>query len=282
MRGDAVLFELRALPSLPSCLLNFVSLLPKGWTIHFWHSDSNAAMIRESSALQPALASGRLVLTPMLSAVPWAYHAFCRNGSIALNRNLHNLLLASTDLWTSFMSPHVLVFQCDATLCPHPDRGLESFAHLTFVGASWPDGRCCNSGLSLWNRSFMVNFTKRFGNGRTRMRSYQNHVDVWASAWLRRINATQAARDAGQPISGLSVITDFRDDRVTLPTSTEGKYFAAETVYTRGYTPFGIHRAWDYIRQREARLELKARCPRFDELAYSSDKNIRADIKNRC
>eukprot|EP00964_Phaeocystis_antarctica_P102133 scaffold67534_cov69-Phaeocystis_antarctica.AAC.4 len=61
--GEAVLFELRALPSLPNCLLNYVTLLPSGWVVHFWHSSSNAAMIHASSALQPALASGRLVLT---------------------------------------------------------------------------------------------------------------------------------------------------------------------------------------------------------------------------
>ena len=70
-RGEAVLFELRALPSLPNCLLNYVTLLPSGWVVHFWHSSSNAAMIHNSSALQPALASGRLVLQHGQSAV-WA------------------------------------------------------------------------------------------------------------------------------------------------------------------------------------------------------------------
>ena len=174
--GEAVLFELRALPSLPNCLLNYVTLLPSGWVVHFWHSSSNAAMIHNSSALQPALASGRLVLTPLKDIVPWAYEQSCRQGMITLNRDLHNHLVASTDLWRALSAPSVLLFQCDAALCPNPSRrassgltptltltltltlplplslsltltltltltrSLDSFTHLTFVGASWKEG----------------------------------------------------------------------------------------------------------------------------------------------
>ena len=134
----------------------------------------------------------------------------------------------------------------------------------------------------MWNRSFMIPFTQRFGNGRLRMRSYQNHVDIWASAWLGRINHTQSLRDQGQLNSADPMTT--LNERVTLATWEDGKYFAAETVFTRGYTPFGVHRAWDYVRG-DARRELKLRCPRFIEIETvdkPGDQNTSAKLKNRC
>ena len=74
------------------------------------------------------------------------------------------------------------------------------------------------------------------------------------------------------------------NERVTLATWEDGKYFAAETVFTRGYTPFGLHRAWDYVRG-DARRELKLRCPRFIEIETvdkPGDQNTSAKLKNRC
>ena len=43
---------------------------------------------------------------------------------ITLNRDLHNHLVWSTDLWRALSAPSVLLFQCDAALCPNPSRSL--------------------------------------------------------------------------------------------------------------------------------------------------------------
>jgi hypothetical protein len=97
--GDAVIAEPRALRRLPGVLLNVVQQIPRSWTVHLLHGDSNAARVRDAAALRPALSSGRLRLrhlrTVGVNIDPAASHT-------AVTHRWYNTMLLSHPFWASF------------------------------------------------------------------------------------------------------------------------------------------------------------------------------------
>ena len=177
MLGDAVLADLRPLPSILRVLTNALEELPSEWTVHMVHGDAPPLMDPANDAtavmaIRRATGDGRLRFRHV-ATVAVEPPVGVDTVSYWQSRAWYNRRLLTAKFWKAFDRSHVLLFEADAAFCPLPSRPLESFARYAYVGAPWgkyPSAkyphwcrnlRSCvgNSGFSLWKRGLMVKLT---------------------------------------------------------------------------------------------------------------------------
>jgi len=260
--GTAVTIDLRSYEvlsrKLAPALHNVLGVLPRRWKVWWIHGPDTEPvheLINSSALLRSSKEQRRLITRPapksVVRAMEQANEAKRSRASAARFGDSHrastywyNEFLASPHLWSRLKTPHVLLFESDARLCPQPSLSMAAFAAFEFVGAPWSKPLCkahrsttCvgNSGLSLWRREAMLNLTRNplwsFASD-----GPQAHIDIWVSQQLQRI-----------PNS--------------LPSSEVASLFSVETLYPgANYTPVGVHNPFVWLDTHSAR-ELVRRCP---------------------
>ena len=218
--GDAVITELRYLVRLPEILLNYLTLLPSSWTVHFLHGHDNHLIVRASPELQHYLRSGRLRLRALKAMAPEHYEAALAARDLAAGGlsphdrakhlkyvHWHDEFLIGPEFWAAFTAPQLMLFQTDSALCPQPTVPLAQFARYVFTGAPWRRGslgmcraskefRCVgNSGVSLWRRDVMSRFVA--SSWFVSEWGPRQHLDVYMSHKLQ--NANQASETHNPP-----------------------------------------------------------------------------------
>ena len=288
MSGDAVLTDLRHLARLPAVLLNYATLLPPDWTVHFIHGDDNHQRVRADPSLHHHIQNGRLRLRSLRKMAPQHYgpamqaRDLTKAGKLTpQNRGTHlkyvhwnDNFLVDPSFWRAFSKPYLMLFETDSALCEAPSTPLSSFYRYVFTGAPWrrhtlwacrtsrvPSGyfRCVgNSGVSLWRREVMetlfadAQFMDNWGD--------RDHLDVWVANRLQNYpNITYV--EAKQPPDYMRhyALAD------AVPTESDAARFSIETFYNGGYTPFAVHQPQWYLKG-ERLSELLSRCPTAADL----------------
>ena len=250
--GAAVSVELRHIPHFPSVMKSVRSLIPGHWWLYVLHGPDNKLMVGEAAT---ALTKTRLIRIDQVA--PTVYRQSVaevhsngeRRGRWA--GSWYNRWLATPSFWQLFSQPWVLIFEADSVLCPSPTANIGAFLQYAYVGAPWDRHSChllradnriatpqrCvgNSGLSLWNKSRAEQIARHRGHTFL-LQQYRQHVDLWASAELQTL----------WPQS--------------VPTSELASRFSVETVYSGGYTPFGVHKPHLALSAPQLQ-ELYWRCP---------------------
>ncbi|ORY80444.1 hypothetical protein BCR37DRAFT_68701 [Protomyces lactucae-debilis] len=153
----ATIIELRDLPHLSNCLLNYLTVAPKDWPVVAWLSEDNIRSIQEAPLLQPDIRSGRLNLTimPPESIV---------DGGDALSH-----FLTQPWFWHQFhpLAEWMLFFQEDSVLCSRSTDSIDNWLGFDWVGGNtfWSRaGKGANGGLSMRKLSTIKFITEHMPN----------------------------------------------------------------------------------------------------------------------
>ena len=130
------------------------------------------------SILNPLIANHRIIMTPL------EFPRLDFTGSEYIN-----LLLTSAEFWRQVQGEKILYFQTDSVLCSNSSYNLFQFLEYDFIGAPWPNGKCCNGGLSLRSRKKMLEI---YESGQARYQLHSTNEDVWLMRHLPRFNGRVA------------------------------------------------------------------------------------------
>jgi hypothetical protein len=162
----ATMIELRDLPQLQDCLLNFLTVAPKDWPFVIWLSEDNIEAVRNAVLLQPDIRSGRLNLTVM------------PQDSIVDGGDSLTHFLTRPWFWNQFhpLAEWMLFFQEDSVLCAKSPDSIDNWLGYDWVGGNtfWQEeGKGGNGGLSMRKLSTLKFITENIPN------KYNVPEDVW-------------------------------------------------------------------------------------------------------
>jgi len=146
-----------------------------------------------------------------------------------LTINDYNQLLYTKSFWESIPTEIILIFQTDSIICSKHKDLINSFLKYDYVGAPWVNRNVGNGGLSLRNKSKMIEILNQCPN--TNM-----NEDVYFS-------------------NGCDEIT------INKPSFEEATLFSIETVISN--KSFGIHKGYGYHNT----ADINTWCPEIDKLA---------------
>jgi hypothetical protein len=196
----ALIFDDRATQSLVNAVTNALQHIPHDWKVQIMTPNKHWSYYRNSS-IGRFIKSKRVFLTPFKQS---------QNGSMT-NEDI-NIILTSASFWWEVQGDHVLFFQTDSVLCSNSLYEITHFLQYDFIGAPWYIGGCCNGGLSLRNRTKILQMLE---SGHVHYRFDKMHEDGWFTKFLPYFNGRIA------PIS-------------------VAKQFAVETIYHP--RPFAVHK----------------------------------------
>jgi hypothetical protein len=215
----AVIVDDRATPLLVNAVINVLQHIPIDWKVQIITLHQHISFY-EKSSLEPFIKAKRIFFTPLERS---------SNGSSG--GDYINLMLTSASFWRKVQGDKVLLFQIDSVLCSNSLYKLTEFLEYDFIGAPWYVGGCCNGGLSLRNRTKILEMLE---SGRVHYRLHSINEDGWFTNNLPRFNGRIA------PIS-------------------IAKKFSVETIYHP--RPFGIHKPHIRTIGHENMIRLCDECP---------------------
>lgn len=169
---------------------NILEHIPTDWKIQMVLPISNWNYFN-TSILSPLIKSHRIVLTPL------EFPRLDFTGSEFIN-----LLLTSADFWRQVQGEKILYFQTDSVICSNSSYKFSEFLNFDFIGAPWPNGKCCNGGFSLRSRRKMLEI---YESGRARFRLHSTNEDVWLGQNLPYFNGRVAPAEIAKKFSVESV-----------------------------------------------------------------------------
>ena len=155
-KNVAVIIEDRPLSNLAPLMLYFSSILGPSWPIILFTSGDSAP---NTPAFQRAVDDGHISVQKLPDGVHFDEHRAVTE------------FLTLPWLWEQLApAGHVLMFQADSIICANSERRVEDFLQYDFVGApidvptdpSFGHGEGYNGGLSLRNRSMMLDIVNKF------------------------------------------------------------------------------------------------------------------------
>jgi hypothetical protein len=210
----AVIIETRQseLDKLSPLLLHFSTILGPSWPIHLFLSPSNT--LPPGAPLARLISSGAIVIRHL------------RPETKMTNRGDVSGFLTSPWLWEQLApAGHILIFQSDSIICANSDARASDFLHWDFIGAPISTtlgvgDRGLNGGLSLRNRSMILNVLSRFN-------------------WREEIESVQFEQDPTQLYEDQWFYKKIEALGGRLPREEEAREFAVETVWWD--RPWGYH-----------------------------------------
>ena len=148
-----------------------------------------------------------------------------------LDINMYNKLLRSFLFYESISTETFLIFQTDSIIFSGNKKKINDFLEYDYVGAPWKSNQIVgNGGLSLRKKSKMIEILTNKPN-----KDDHENEDLYFSNY----------------------------DKINKPPFEKAKEFSVESTFY--HSPFGIHRAWDYLNKYEYRI-LKSKYPEIDIL----------------
>ena len=153
----AAIIEDRPLSNLVPLLLHFATVLGPEWPIVFFAAENS--LFNTSIPFRRAVDAGRIQIRSLPPDTHFENHAAVSD------------LLTTPWFWEELApAGHVLLFQADSILCANSDSRVEDFLEYDFVGAPIDvpvsgdagHGEGYNGGLSLRNRTMILDIVKRF------------------------------------------------------------------------------------------------------------------------
>jgi predicted cupin superfamily sugar epimerase len=152
----AVIIEDRPLSNLASLILYFSSILGPSWPIKLFTTGGSGP---DSPAFRRAVEDGRIAVHNLPDGVRFNEHRAVTE------------FLTKPWFWEQLApAGHVFMFQADSIICANSQLRVEDFLEYDFVGApidvpadpSSGHGEGYNGGLSLRNRTMMLDIVKKF------------------------------------------------------------------------------------------------------------------------
>lgn len=153
----AVIIEDRSLSNLTPLILHFSSVLGPTWPIVLF--TSGKSLVNHSTSFLQAVEQGRISVRSLPEDINLK------------ERTAISELLTTPWLWEQLApAGHVLLFQADSILCANSKLRMDDFLQYDFVGApidvpvegNAGHGEGYNGGLSLRNRSMILDIVKRY------------------------------------------------------------------------------------------------------------------------
>ncbi|TVY39287.1 hypothetical protein LSUB1_G004728 [Lachnellula subtilissima] len=154
----AAIIEDRPLSNLAPLILHFSSVLGPDWPIVLFTS-TGSTLLNQSVAFQRAVDEGRISIRALPEDTNFENHAAVSE------------LLTAPWFWEQLApAGHVLLFQADSIICANSELRMEDFLRYDFVGApvdvpvggTAGHGEGYNGGLSLRNRSMVLDVVKQY------------------------------------------------------------------------------------------------------------------------
>ena len=211
--GNAVLLEARRLMRRPIVVLNARQMLPAAWRVNVAvHADSAAAAeedLRWFPPLREPMARGTVRVQPLPEGTLNVLN-FSHSRDPGAQKLWYNRFLASPSFWSLFTEPWLLLFELDSAFCPNPTWPVGNFVadpHV-FWGAPWAHTIASNShglvggnsGLSLWHRETLLNFSAELHALARASRGF--HIDGGIAALLMDKNMSARLTIPGIPPHG--------------------------------------------------------------------------------
>lgn len=137
----AVIVDDRASLLVVNAVMNVLQHLPLDWKVQVITLRENWWFYNQSS-LNSYIRHNRVFLTSL------------DESSNGLSSDEYiNPILTSSAFWHRVQGEKVLLFQFDSVLCSNSSWKINDFLDYDFIGAPWADGGCCNGGLSIRNRT---------------------------------------------------------------------------------------------------------------------------------
>jgi len=155
-------------------------------------------------------------------------------GTANLTEKEYNRLMMSRTILDQIPTEVFLVMQTDSIICREGLHLLPNFIKYDYVGAPWKEhNKVGNGGFSLRRKSKMLEVLNKCSE-------------------LIEINNEDGFFSGG--CEGVNVYK---------PSAEEAQEFAVETTY-RAKQPFGIHKAWEHLK--DGHEELEGRCSQYKAL----------------
>ena len=196
----AVIIDDRASFLVVHAVVNVLRHIPLDWKVQMITLRKNWLFYNQSS-LDLYIKTNRVFLTSL------------EQSSNGLSSDQYiNPILTSPAFWREVQGEIVLLFQFDSVLCSNSSWTIMDFLDYDFIGAPWAEGGCCNGGLSIRNRTKILQMLES-----PWISFYPRHEneDFWFTNILPSFNGRVA------PIS-------------------LAKKFSVETIYQP--QPFGVHK----------------------------------------
>jgi hypothetical protein len=186
----ALIVDDRASQEIVNAVINILKHIPADWKVQIITLVQHLSFYNTSS-LSPLINNARVFITPLdFPRVDFTGSEFI------------NLILTSASFWHQVQGEKILYFQIDSVICSNSSYKLTDFLEYDFIGAPWPDGRCCNGGFSLRSRKKMLQL---FESGGARYRLHETNEDVWLYRNLPRFNGRIAPNDIAKKFSVESI-----------------------------------------------------------------------------
>jgi hypothetical protein len=163
----------------------------------------------------------------------------CRMNIINFTREDYSKLLLTSEFYKLCLGQYILIFQLDSCINSKAEYSIDYFLGFDYVGAPWINQK------SLINNKPLV-----IGNGGLSLRKKSKMIeicDLVHSKYRKLLNKNEDV-----------VISSMLQLDGKLPDMQIGKKFSVELQWES--RPFGVHRAWDYLNNKEFKLLLND-CP---------------------
>lgn len=155
-------------------------------------------------------------------------------GTANLTEKEYNHLMMSRTILDQIPTEVFLVMQVDSIICREGLHLLPEFMKYDYVGAPWKEhNKVGNGGFSLRRKTKMLEVLDKCSE-------------------LIEIN-----NEDGFFSGGCAAVNVYK------PSAEEAEKFAVETTY-KGTQPFGIHKAWEHLK--DGHEDLEGRCSRYKAL----------------
>jgi len=168
----AVIIENRPLSNLAPLILHFSSVLGPAWPVILYTSGNS--LLNASIPFQRAIDEKRVQIRHLPNNTQFENHAAVSE------------FLTRPWFWEQLApAGHVLMFQADSILCSNSDTPIEHFLQYDFIGAPIGPGhgQGFNGGLSLRNRSMILDITRRFSWAGEREQMKFSSLEACVTNW---------------------------------------------------------------------------------------------------
>ena len=235
----AVIVDDRASLSVINAVTNVLQHIPKDWKVQMITLKENWLFYNKSS-LKSYIEKHRVFFTEL-----------DRSANGLPSDKYINPILTSASFWHQVQGEQVLLFQFDSVLCSNSPWKITDFLDYDFIGAPWAVGGCCNGGLSIRNRTKILQMLE----------------SPWISFYRREQNEDYWFTDNLPSFNG----------RIA-PISI-AKRFSVETIYHS--RPFAVHKPLIEYLGRENMTKLCNECPEVRSItSYCPPSTIDRHIHN--
>ena len=200
----AVIIEPRQHKALSFVLNNFLENLSDEWGFIIFHSDKNKVFLEDIIENELGIYKKKIIKLVNLNVDN-------------LTNKEYNTILKSREFYSHIETDLFLIFQTDTLIIKENKNIINEFLEYHYVGAPWANGKNGNGGLSLRNKSKILQIIEtvdsNFKKNEDEFFSLQEEIDIFK------------------------------------PSFKNAKKFAVETVFYE--SPFGVHNCYNYLSNNE-------------------------------